>query len=790
MITFAYFLLQVIISSGVMLLYYWLFLRNKKFHQYNRFYLLALFVLPWFVPLFKIQLLPLKQDAAMIIYFAQAITDNNTIIESKVKAAAFNWNIAIIAAYSIVCSVILIGLIKALVNIYRLLKHNNYKYWQNIYLVFTDAKGTPFSFFKYIFWNNDIPLQSEAGKQMLEHELIHIKHKHSFDKILIQIILIVGWCNPFFWIAKREMNMIHEFIADNKVVKNGDASALAAMLLAATFPEQKFSLTNPFFFSPIKRRLAMITNNKNPKFSYARRVIALPVLFVTVLLFSFRNMELREQQQLMNNEQVKVENIYLQDAPVSTDSLSTEELKVFTGKLDNLRMKKKLNNGKEITVLKNDEEILKKIYPSYLKMSEEQRLRLKVTMHKIPPMQKEVPSETQINSWKNPNLYGLWIDDKHVNNTELNKYQANDFYHYDASKLYGGAKAGRIYSVQVDLYTNKYFKEKLRKDSSLVIGFWYRKPNSTTDTTPKAPINTVQVTATNNGFIQPKYDSSFKVKVNKNKSLDSVLFVINGVKIGIGYSKNDSSINPKNIQSVNILKDESAVKKYGTDGRNGVIEITTKDFDYHTESKEVIEIRKQLDDATLRKKKLEAQLQELEKQKQQKRKLVQDKKQQSEKEQLQQESDIQKKKLEIEKTQQNEQLSRDFNSAVKRGKQDSLISAGWQQTGSGDNKVSNEVEVRPSFPGGEQAWLKYLEKNLNRNVLIKMGAPSGKYQIKIVLTVDFNGLVSGVRALNNPGFGTKEEAERLIKSGPKWIPGTIDGYPAIFAFIVPVTFQI
>ncbi|MFX5705360.1 hypothetical protein ABTE52_20465, partial [Acinetobacter baumannii] len=89
-----------------------------------------------------------------------------------------------------------------------------------------------------------------------------------------------------------------------------------------------------------------------------------------------------------------------------------------------------------------------------------------------------------------------------------------------------------------------------RKDSSLVIGFWYRKPNSTTDTTPKAPINTVQVTATNNGFIQPKYDSSFKVKVNKNKSLDSVLFVINGVKIGIGYSKNDSSINPKNIQSV------------------------------------------------------------------------------------------------------------------------------------------------------------------------------------------------------------------------------------------------
>jgi len=162
---------------------------------------------------------------------------------------------------------------------------------------------------------------------------------------------------------------------------------------------------------------------------------------------------------------------------------------------------------------------------------------------------------------ENPNLYGLWIDDKHVNNNELNKYQANDFYHYDASKLYGAAKAGRKYAVQVDLYTNKYFKEKVRKDSSLVIGFWYSKPNATTDTTPKAAINKVQVTPTNNGFIKPKYDSAFKVKANNSKGFDSVLVVVNGVKIGIGFSlRQYNSINPNTIKSINVLKEETATK--------------------------------------------------------------------------------------------------------------------------------------------------------------------------------------------------------------------------------------
>lgn len=126
---------------------------------------------------------------------------------------------------------------------------------------------------------------------MLQHELTHVHEKHSVDKLLLQLVIIVGWFNPIFWLLKRELETIHEFIADNKTIQNGDTATLATMLLTAAYPQQKFALTNPFFYSPIKRRIAMLTNNKNPKFSYARRVVVLPLLVAITLLFAFRKKE-------------------------------------------------------------------------------------------------------------------------------------------------------------------------------------------------------------------------------------------------------------------------------------------------------------------------------------------------------------------------------------------------------------------------------------------------------------------------------------------------------------------
>lgn len=300
MLSTAYYFLQVIFCSAVMMGYYWLVLRDKKFHQYNRFYLISVLIMSWIIPLIKIQWAKPVASDAQVINFLSIVADNNAEIDASLAKTSYQltWEGFAVAAYCLIAAVMLGLLVTGLFRLYGLLKKHSCKNVGDVYLILTQVKGTPFSFFHYIFWHEAIDLRSDAGKQMLEHELTHVQQKHSIDKVLIQVVLVAGWFNPFFWLLKKEMEMIHEFIADNKSVQNGDSASLAQMLLTAAYPQQQFLLTNPFFFSPIKRRLAMITNNKNPRFSYLRRLVILPLLAIVVVLFAFRSKGIDHAQPL------------------------------------------------------------------------------------------------------------------------------------------------------------------------------------------------------------------------------------------------------------------------------------------------------------------------------------------------------------------------------------------------------------------------------------------------------------------------------------------------------------
>jgi TonB-dependent SusC/RagA subfamily outer membrane receptor len=287
-----YYLLQVLVCSAVLMVYYLLVLRNKKFHQYNRFYLLGVALISWIVPLIKI-FWQQERSGVRQVDLLNVVASNNSEMEALVTAKQESLDLlSLLPNFYVGVSICLaLVMLVSLYRIYKIYREHECTNLQQFYLVMTRVKGTPFSFFSYIFWNAEIDIQTPAGKQILQHELTHVKQYHSIDKIVMQLNLIVGWFNPFFWLLKKELDMIHEFIADKKSVENGDAASLAQMLLTTAYPGQQFSLTNPFFFSPIKRRLKMLTNTKNPTFNYLRRLIVLPLLAVVVLLFAFRAKE-------------------------------------------------------------------------------------------------------------------------------------------------------------------------------------------------------------------------------------------------------------------------------------------------------------------------------------------------------------------------------------------------------------------------------------------------------------------------------------------------------------------
>ena len=291
MIATLYYLLKVVFCSTLLYAYYWFILRDKQFHQYNRFYLMGISVISWLVPFIKIEIVKEQVVAApKVLHFATAIAESNSSIEKEVieQSAQFSWDNLILLIAIIVSVFFILRFLQSLLNIKKLIRQYPMKELLGFYLVMTDVKGTPFSFFKYIFWNNSIDLHSELGRGILAHEVAHIEENHSFDKLLIELQLVFGWFNPILWLIRNELYLIHEFIADKKSVENNDVSVLAELLLASAYPSQQHLLSNPFFFSPIKRRIQMFTKTKT-KYSYLRRLTILPILAVIVLLFAFRN---------------------------------------------------------------------------------------------------------------------------------------------------------------------------------------------------------------------------------------------------------------------------------------------------------------------------------------------------------------------------------------------------------------------------------------------------------------------------------------------------------------------
>jgi protein TonB len=107
-----------------------------------------------------------------------------------------------------------------------------------------------------------------------------------------------------------------------------------------------------------------------------------------------------------------------------------------------------------------------------------------------------------------------------------------------------------------------------------------------------------------------------------------------------------------------------------------------------------------------------------------------------------------------------------------------------------ENKVFEKVEVEASFKGGEKEWRRYLERNLNANTPVENGAPEGSYQVVVQFIVDKEGKISDVKALTNHGYGMEEEATKIIRRGPEWVPAVQNGRNVKAYRKQPITFVV
>jgi protein TonB len=100
------------------------------------------------------------------------------------------------------------------------------------------------------------------------------------------------------------------------------------------------------------------------------------------------------------------------------------------------------------------------------------------------------------------------------------------------------------------------------------------------------------------------------------------------------------------------------------------------------------------------------------------------------------------------------------------------------------------VEIEAQFPGGMDAWRRFLQRNLNSDVPTENGAPAGRYTVVVAFNVDKEGNVSEIEALNDPGYGTAQEAVRVIKKSNQWIPAIQNGQHVGYRQKQVITFEV
>jgi len=122
-------------------------------------------------------------------------------------------------------------------------------------------------------------------------------------------------------------------------------------------------------------------------------------------------------------------------------------------------------------------------------------------------------------------------------------------------------------------------------------------------------------------------------------------------------------------------------------------------------------------------------------------------------------------------------------------KEQKITCAGCKET---DIKpgVYTKTDTDPAYPGGFQAWQEFVRKNINLKIAAKAPPLIGNYVVVVRFIVDIDSTVNDVKALNNPGYGMKEEAIRIIKKSGRWIPAIINRHPVTAYRKQPITFQI
>jgi beta-lactamase regulating signal transducer with metallopeptidase domain len=426
-------MISYLIKSGLclvlVLLVYKVLLERERMYVFNRYYLLFglcfSFVVP-FIPMVSSLTIPIVESNPVLFI------DNTEALPIAVSpqevSNVISWFFYMLSLYAIGSLFFVSRFITNLYKISQKIIKNTRTFYKKASLVLLKENIVPHTFLHYIFIDKEAYNTSTIADELYTHELAHVTQKHTVDIILIELIQIIFWFNPLLIYYKKAIQLNHEFLADDAVLKsNIQVPAYQQLLLDNASWNHNLYLASNLNFSVTKKRLQMMTKQTSRVRAWLFASLTIPLFIGALFLFSTK--------------------VVAQEATAEL----IETTKTLT-LIEQERKDPKEYYYKNVTFIFEDADG-NKVIKKYAELTSKEKENLRQPP-KTPVAKR--PTAKLLNDWKDKKGFAIWVDGKVIDNSQISNY---DIAHYTGSFVHKNARSKRFPQLyQMSLYTSFGFE--------------------------------------------------------------------------------------------------------------------------------------------------------------------------------------------------------------------------------------------------------------------------------------------------------------------------------------------
>ena len=293
-------------ALAVFYMFYRLLLSKETFHRFNRIVLLGTaaiaFILPFCViTLQKVEIMqapqPAQEYAGMTEIPASAEILETEYTPEEPAAETPWWPTALATVFALGALAIIATTTISIIRIKKIIRSGRHEALESgETLVITETDTAPFSWMKYIVLSKE---DYESGySQILTHEKAHISLRHSWDILFVDMITALQWFNPAIWMLKADLRAIHEFEADDAVLRSGaNVKEYQYLLIRKAVSKSGYSVANSFNHSTLKARITMMLNKKSSRMSAWKALYVIPLVGISLAATAETKVDYRFEDQ-------------------------------------------------------------------------------------------------------------------------------------------------------------------------------------------------------------------------------------------------------------------------------------------------------------------------------------------------------------------------------------------------------------------------------------------------------------------------------------------------------------